>query len=236
MTKNKHLTDAERLQIEQWLKERVSIKKIALNLGKSTSTISREIRNHAVSSNKSAPCRIPNRCKRRLDCTKRCLCENRPDCTTLCKSCKLCNSLCADFEEDICQKLSAPPYVCNGCIDEYRCVLRKKYYLHRQAHKAYRETLVEARAGVNLSEDELLGLDEFISPLIQKGQSIHHIIVNNPNEFSISEKSVYRYVAGGLLKARNLDMPRVCRLKPRREKPIEHKVDSSCRIGRTYDA
>jgi len=40
MAKNKHLTDAERLQIEQWLKDRVSIKQIALKLGKSTSTVS----------------------------------------------------------------------------------------------------------------------------------------------------------------------------------------------------
>ena len=30
-------------------------------------------------------------------------------------------------------------------------------------------------------------------------------------------------------------MPRVCRLKPRKTKPLEHKVDSACRIGRTYD-
>ena len=113
--------------------------------------------------------------------------------------------------------------------------MRKKYYIHHQAHKAYRITLVEARAGANLSEDELLELDEFVSPLIQKGQSIHHVIANNPDEFTVSEKSVYRYVAGGLLKARNIDMPRVCRLKPRRAKPLEHKVDSTCRIGRTYD-
>src|SRR5690606_19323366 len=89
--------------------------------------------------------------------------------------------------------------------------------------------------GVNISEDELLKSDEFISPLIKKGQSIHHIMVNNPDEFTISEKSLYRYVAGGLLKARNIDMPRVLRLKPRNRKPIEHKVDSKCRIGRTYD-
>jgi IS30 family transposase len=29
-------------------------------------------------------------------------------------------------------------------------------------------------------------------------------------------------------------MPRVCRLKPRKTKPVEHKVDTGCRIGRTY--
>lgn len=234
MSKNKHLTDSERLQIEQWLRERLSIKKIATKLDKSTSTISREILKHAAPSNKSAPCRIPNRCIKRYDCTKRYLCDTKQNCVKLCRHCKLCNSLCQDFEEDICKKLSLPPYVCNGCTDEHTCVLRKKYYLHGPAHKAYRQTLVESRVGVNISEDELLELDEFISPLVKKGQSIHHIISNNPNEFSLSEKSLYRYVAGGLLKAKNIDMPRVCRLKLRRNKPIEHKVDSSCRIGRTY--
>ena len=101
------------------------------------------------------------------------------------------------------------------CIrDRYICVLRKKYYLHNPAHQNYRKILVETREGVNISEDELVQLDEFVSPLIMKGQSIHHIVANNKDEFSVSEKSLYRYVSEGLLKARNIDMPRVCRLKP----------------------
>lgn len=234
MTKNKHLTDEERLHIERLLKERVSIKQIAVKLGKSTSTISREIRAHAVFSDKSAPHRIPNRCTRRYDCNIRYLCEDKPDCTRICRSCRLCNNLCPDFEEDVCIKLSVQPYVCNGCTDERLCTLRKRYYLHNQAHKAYRETLVQSRTGANISEDELLLLNEFVSPLILKGQSVHHIVVNNRNEFRVSEKSIYRYVAGGLLRAKNIDMPRVCRLKPRKRKPVEHKIDSACRIGRTY--
>jgi len=235
MANYKHISDSERMQIEHWLKEHISIKKIALNLGRSTSTISREICTRAISSSKSPPYRVPNRCKHQANCQKRYLCENKPDCTKLCKLCRLCNRLCADYEEDVCQKLSSPPYVCNGCSDESRCVLRKKYYIHHKAQKDYREKLVESRVGLNISESELLALDKFVSPLIKKGQSIHHIAVNNPNEFTISEKSLYRYVAGSLLKARNIDMPRVCRLKQRRTKPLEHKVDSACRIGRTYD-
>ena len=234
MPKNKHLTDEERLHIERLLKERVSIKQIATKLGRSTSTISREIRARAIPSDKAAPHRIPNRCTRRYDCNIRYLCEDKPDCTRICRSCRLCNNLCPDFEEDVCIKLSAQPYVCNGCADERLCTLRKRYYLHNQAHKAYRETLVQSRTGANISEDELLLLNEFISPLILKGQSVHHIVVNNRNEFRVSEKSLYRYVAGGLLRAKNIDMPRVCRLKPRKRKPVEHKIDKACRIGRTY--
>jgi len=41
-------------------------------------------------------------------------------------------------------------------------------------------------------------------------------------------------VAGNLLSAHTLDMPRVCRIKPRKTKPVQHKVDSGCRIGRSY--
>ena len=92
----------------------------------------------------------------------------------------------------------------------------------------------ESRVGANITEDELLTLDEFVSPLIKRGQSVHHIVSQNKDQFQISEKSIYRYVAGGLLKVRNIDMPRVCRIKPRKSKPIEHKIDKGCRIGRTY--
>ncbi len=234
MTKNKHLTDTERLQIEHWLKDGVSFNQIAQNLQKSTSTISREIRAHTTISDKYAPYRTHNRCIKRYDCQIHYLCEDKPNCTKRCSTCSLCNELCEDYEEQFCYKLFEPPYVCNGCMDEHQCVLRKKYYLHQKAHEAYREMLVESRVGANITEDELLTLDEIVSPLVMRGQSIHHIVAHNPDQFEISEKSIYRYVAGGLLKARNIDMPRVCRTKPRKSKPVEHKIDSGCRIGRTY--
>lgn len=234
MSKNKHLTDSERLQIEQFLREGLSLKRIAAELDKSSSTVSREIRNHAIDSNKYAPYRIHNRCVKLNVCEKTKICADRPNCTRKCSFCNSCNAVCEEFEERFCEKLYNPPYVCNGCLEESQCVLRKKYYLHKKAHEAYRETLVESRAGVNITEDELLHLDAWISPLIKRGQSIHHIAVHNADRLEVSEKSVYRYVSGGLLKARNIDMPRVCRLKPRKTKPVEHKIDSSCRIGRTY--
>jgi IS30 family transposase len=234
MAKNKHLTDSERLEIEQWLRDGISIKQIALKLGKSTSTISREIRAHALQSDKYAPYRAHNRCIRRSSCKIRQLCEDRPDCTKRCSACNLCNNRCDDYQEQFCYMLSEPPYVCNGCREERQCTLRKKYYLHKPAHDAYREMLRESRAGANNAEDDLIALDEFVSPLIMRGQSIHHIVTNNPDQFNVSEKSLYRYASGGLLKAKNIDMPRVCRMKPRKSKPVEHKVDSGCRIGRNY--
>jgi len=234
MTKKTHLTDAERLQIEIMLKNRYPLNKIAEQIGKAKSTVAREIKKRAIESEKFAAHYPHNRCVKRRECQRVQICEDKPNCTRRCATCNRCNGICPAYEEEVCFRLFEPPYVCNGCADERLCVLKKRYYLHKQAHEAYREMLIESRQGANITEEELLELDEFISPLIKRGQSISHIFANNPDKFNLSEKSVYRYVDGGLLNAKNLDMPRVVRFKPRKSKPVEHKVDSGCRVGRNF--
>lgn len=236
MSKNKHLTNEDRSQVEHWLRARESIKSIALRLGKSTSTISREIKKNSVPSDKSAPGRIPNRCIMRRDCHRIHLCEDKPDCNkSRCSACKLCNTVCPDFKEEFCARLVKPPYVCNGCEIEHMCTLRKRYYLHRPAQKAYEDKLIDCRSGFNIEENELIRLDKFMSPLILNGHSPHHIFANNPDQFNCCEKTLYRYIDAGLLLARNIDLPRVVRLKPRKTKSQEYKIDKKCRIGRTYN-
>ena len=232
--KYKHLSDSDRLEIEHGLKNGMSINKIAAKIGKNPSTVAREIRARHSLSNKGAYGRITNRCIQRATCQRRQLCVNQPDCVRRCASCPHCNANCPDFREETCRLLAIPPYVCNGCGNEPTCVLRKRYYFHNPAHKNYRTLLVSAREGANITQDELLALDELVSPPVKSGQSVHHVIVNNPDRFSVNEKTLYRYIAGGLLRAKNGDMPRVCTLKPRSRKPVEHKVDTACRIGRTY--
>jgi IS30 family transposase len=49
-----------------------------------------------------------------------------------------------------------------------------------------------------------------------------------------SEKTIYNYVDKGLFEARNLDMPRKVRFRPRKNKQDSIKVDKGCRLGRTY--
>ena len=49
------------------------------------------------------------------------------------------------------------------------------------------------------------------------------------------KKTAYIYADSGLFSARNIDMPRKVRFKPRKKKSVPLKVDKSCRIGRTYD-
>lgn len=234
MAKNKHLTDADRLEIEHGLRHRLSIQKIAAKIGKHPSTVSREICARSVVSHKGAFGRLTNRCVSRLSCSVRQLCEDKPDCVKRCSACRLCNSVCPEFREEVCAKLETAPYVCNGCERESLCVLRKRFYVHRLAQNNYRDILVRTRQGANITEDELCALDTLVSPLIRQGQSVHHILSNHPDRFDLHEKTVYRYIAGGLLRATNGDMPRVCSLKPRARKPVEHKIDTKCRLGRSY--
>ena len=93
----------------------------------------------------------------------------------------------------------------------------------------------ESRSGFALCEGELQTLDSKISPLLRQGQSIHHIAVNHLDEVMKSERTLYAYINAGLFSARNIDMPRTVRMRPRKGKPKAMKVDKACRIGRTYE-
>ena len=229
-----HLTDSERLQIEHELHRGMSLQQIARKLGKSRSTITREVLKHRVDSVKGAVGRISNRCVFRRNCEVYHLCpESR--CQRKCSACRNCNAICPKFQEDVCRKLSAPSYVCNGCPEEHKCVLKKKFYLHAAAQQAYRQVLLEARKGANLTETERTAISRVIHTGIQKGQSVHHILSANKNLFTVCEKSVYRYVNAGLIRTKRGDMPRSCSMKPRKRKNPAHKVDSKCRINRTHE-
>ena len=230
----RHITDTDRLEIEHSLRQGVALKKIAAKIGKHHTTVAREILARRVESDKGAFGRITNRCEKRASCGRTQLCMGRPDCTRRCPTCHLCNRVCPDFKEETCPKLAAAPYVCNGCKGESRCVLRKRYYIHGAAHKGYRSLLAESRSGANIAEGELLALGAALAAPVRQGQSIHHVMANNKDSFTVCEKTVYRYMHAGLLPSKRHDMPRVCRLRPRRAKPLEHKVDTTCRIGRTY--
>ena len=137
-----HLTLDDRIKIELMLKARCSLTKIADELDKAISTISREIIKHSVESDKAHYHRIPNRCIHRMDCDKSYLCSKhyRICKKKACRLCEHCNEVCPDYVEEKCAKLFSPPYVCNGCVDEIKCTLHKCFYIHAIAHKEYRNT------------------------------------------------------------------------------------------------
>lgn len=217
---NKHLSYDERLIIEKGINNNESFKKIANKLEKNCTTIAREIKNHYVVENTGSYGRRFN------DCVFRTNCPNRNNCEL---------QKCSQYQKEECQLLSKPPYVCNGCKNRTTCTLTKHLYKAEYAQKEYSQILKESRSGITYTDEELSYIDSILYPLVTKqNQSIHHAYINNISKMICSEKEIYRLVDSGLLKIRNIDLPRKVRRKIRRKSERHFKIDKKCRIGRTY--
>lgn len=235
MSKNKHLILNERYKIEHGLDKKLSFKAIAKDVDKDCSTISKEIRTHIIFERKGAPYRPFNDCLHRTNCLHNGdVCHDCIRKKSNCALCGRCVSFCSDYIKETCTFLLRPPYVCNGCDNLSKCTLEKRFYKALSAQKEYEAVRTEARSGFNLSEQEIKQLDSIISPLLKNGQSLHHILTNNPDTISCCEKTAYVYADNGLFTAKNIDMPRKVRFKPRKKKSVPLKVDKACRIERTY--
>jgi len=234
--KHKHLTLDERYMIRNLIERNQSFKSIGKTIGRDCTTVSKEVRNRISFEQTGSYGKPYNPCLHRNTCDFRQVCDN---CTSkrknsFCRYCKNCFSNCSSFVKEQCLFLQKPPYVCNGCTEKTHCVLEKQVYSPILADREYREMLSESRTGISLSEAEVTRLDKIISPLLIKGQSLHHICVNNRDSIMVSKNTLYRLVASNLLTARNIDLPRQVRYRKRR-KAKEFKVDKACRIGRTYE-
>jgi IS30 family transposase len=235
MSSFKHLTQEERNIIEQKLISRESFKSIARELGKDPTTIAKDVKNHIKFRKTGCYGRVFNDCKHRIGCTAMHLCGSSR-CKRYCHFCRsyACSSLCHEYQQEICRKLLKPPYVCNSCEDKRSCTLEKRIYSATHAQKEYEAVRSECRQGLQITEEEAMRLDSIISPLLMKGQSLHHICINHADEIMLDERTLYNYVDMGVFTARNIDMPRVVRMGRRRKKKDRFKVDKRCRIGRTY--
>lgn len=237
MNKQKHLDLDARLTIEVELGKSNSFKGIGLLLGKDCTTISKEVRAHRIYEKTGSLGKAFNDCINSFQhgCDKRCICDR---CTTKkrpCWSCGKCSETCTLYQKYVCPRLSKAPYVCNSCSNRTKCCLEKAYYKASYAQHKYEKLRSESRSGFAISEEELKHLDSVVSPLLVQGQSLHHIATTHLDEVMRSERTLYVYVNNGLFSARNIDMPRTVRMRPRKEKSKALKVDKQCRIGRTYD-
>ena len=232
----KHLTLEDRIYIENKLNKGTSFKNIAKFLCKDPTTISKEVKAHRLSDwyHKGTFYNAKNFCIHRYHCKKTNACRKIVLCGVKCASCPTCNQTCKDFEKERCSRLDKAPYVCNGCPKKVNhCTIAHKYtYNARFSDRKYREKLSDSRAGINLTKHELRKKDLIISPLIKQGQSPYQIVTNHP-ELDLSVRTVYSYLDQGLFTARNVNLKRRVKFKPRKC----HKTqitDRTVFINRTY--
>lgn len=215
----KHLTLEDRRYIQRSLEEGKSFKDIARFLCKDPSTISKEVRAHrALDTYHVGSFNNPhNFCTKRFRCKKRNACQKVIICDTNCSSCIKCNQVCKDFVKEHCQRMQKAPYVCNGCSKpRHRCSIPAKYFYDAEfADRKYHEKLSSSRQGINLTREQLHQLDMLVTPLIVQGQSPYQIVTNHP-ELNLSVRTLYQYLDDGLLSARNIDLKRKPKFKPRK--------------------
>lgn len=229
------MTLDDRILIEKGLDQHLSLRRIASQLGKDPTTISKEIRKHLSFQEHNHFNEPNNKCLLAKDCKKKNICGTyAPVCKKMCRSCNHCNSHCKDFLPRTyhCSKLDKAPFVCNGCDKKSHCRLDKAYYRASIAHRQYRTVLVASREGINISPADLASLDALVTPLILQGQSPYMILQNHP-EISLSEKTLYNYIESGALSIKNLDLPKKVKYKVRTSHSSE-AADRAIYEGRTY--
>lgn len=232
----KHLTLSQRLEIEKALLVGESFATIARKLDKDPSTISKEIRKHSRVKERKNPDFAPIPCNNRKGCKIRYLCDDL--CGTSCAICKKpnfkCIYICPSYEPKTCGKLKKPPYVCNGCGKRVNCLMEMKVYSAKYAYDTYRERLISSREGINQTPASIIKIDELVSPLIKKGQSIAHIYAHHAEEIGCSRRTLYNYLDQSVLTARNLDLRRRVKYKKRRTSTRTSVKDRTYRKGRNY--
>ena len=232
----KHLTLDDRRYIERSLNQGLSFKEIAKYLCKDPTTISKEVRAHRLSDwyHKGTFYNAHNFCIHRYRCRKTNVCRKIILCDVKCASCPTCNQTCPDFVRERCDRLDKAPYVCNGCPKAINhCTIAHKYrYDAKFADRKYRELLTSSRSGISMTKHELRQKDMVISPLISQGQSPYQIITNHP-ELDMSVRTLYTYLDEGLFTARNIDLKRKVKFKPRKCHNTQIK-DRTVFQGRMY--
>jgi len=235
MTKKyKHLTLQDRNYIEEALTEKTPLFKIARRLRKDPTTISKEIKRNRVVIGKARKIQH-ERCLDRKNCQITELCSEK--CGRVCSRCKTknCYKICSVYKPEECKTIKGFPHVCNSCAKRARCSHEKYGYRAKTAYMNYQDVLSESREGISKTEKEMKKLEKLISPLALRGQSIAHIYVHHKEEIKCSERTLYSYFEQNLFTAKNIDLPRKVKYKPRKKRVETVARNSGHRLGRTYE-
>lgn len=151
MPKYNQLSISDRFSIENGITKGYSFKKIAKDLGRNASSITREIlknRTHIEPMH-----HFSNDCVHAPQCSKTHLCGNET-CPFPSKWCRKedilgkCCTRCPDYHSIKCYELMNPPYVCNNCQMKDRCIKEKYFYAAKDAEQNANTRRSMSRRGV----------------------------------------------------------------------------------------
>ena len=134
-----------------------------------------------------------------------------------------------------CPKLLKYPFVCNNCKTRYKCsYAHKAFYDAKKAQSKYEYVLVNSRIGLDITKEQFETMDHILQVGVEKGQSIAHIIKNNPTSIPYSERHVYSLIAQQKLSVKKHDLKRAIRYSPRKHNVPKREYAAKIRTNRRY--
>ena len=215
----KQLTLKERKEIEEGLTRGDSFRRIAGLIGRSPSTVSREVRvNRHVRAFKQRKfaCRDRNWCKRVAVCAQ-CLREG-----AYCAGCDArdCRDHCKAYaDQAACDVLVSAPWVCNGCRkNRYGCHRQNRYvYDARVAQKSSDGRRSDSRKGIDMGPERAGVALSHIKDGLSRGLSPYEISVLYADVVGVHRSTIYRWVDAGYGGLANLELERKVGFRPRRK-------------------
>ena len=156
-----HLTKEERKIIAKGIESGATKTAIGKTIGKDNSTIGKEIKQHL---------KLVSKCPLPLECKNYRHCKLGRECTPECKN----------YELFTCKRRDRSPGACNGCSNYIKCRFNKYRYDPEMADMEYKETLSDAREGVNLTTSEAKAMGDTVKKLLGQGLSPYTIIQLHP--------------------------------------------------------
>lgn len=234
--KGKQFNIEKRATLSRMVAKGNKAKEIGDALGMDPTSVSRELKRNRTKTketeNDGTLCRS---CLHKRGCTIKKVCGSL-SCSQRCNGCKAV-AKCRKYAEFACNRLNRFPFVCNGCPKEGYCPLEHYAYLPDTAEEMARDRLTTSRGGANLTYEEYEIQDAILRDrIIDKGQSIHHVLATNGKELGCSEKTLYRRIEKGVYTVKAHHLPRQVSLKKRKyKKKYEYEHDPKTdRTGHLY--
>jgi Transposase and inactivated derivatives, IS30 family len=234
----KHITLSQRIMIEKGLVENKSFSKIAREIGKDPTTVSKEVRRHSKAKERPDADYTSTPCINRKSCTISGLCDEQ--CGRRCKICRRpkfkCIDVCPNYKVAECEKLKKAPYVCNGCGKKTHCLMIRRFYSSKYANDTYRNMLVSSREGINQTPESIQRMNDLLTPLLgEKKQSIAHVYATHAEDLGCSRRTLYTYIHKSVFEIRALDLRRAVKYKKRKAPTQCSSKDRSYRQGHNYE-
>jgi len=128
----------------------------------------------------------------------------------------------------LCPKITAAPYVCNGCSRKnVLCTLRRYTYRAKEAQERAETRRSESRFGIDATPQAIAAMVASVRKLSARGQSLEHIWVTHGADFPVSKRSFYRHISEGRYSMTAIELPRKSRYKLRKKKqaPKADQID-----------